>query len=520
MRRIGSFYRFAVAAGLMSVWGMIACGERSDAPPAPGLRFEVVAAAGLFSTPVDGRLFVVLAQQAEPEPVTTIGDTGQDASPVAAVDVRQFDGRQPGILDSAAAAFPVTSLADVAPGDYIAQAVLDTNRDRKAVAAPGNLVSAPTPITIGASPGTIRLALTRKIPAEVLPADTDELRWVKIPSAVLSAFHQRPIFLRAGIILPRGYAQETTRRYPLRIRIGGYGASYQGTQRLMRQDGAFRQAWLSDEAPRMILVHLDGDGPLGDPYQVNSANHGPYGDALTQELIPHLEREFRLVAAPRARVLDGGSTGGWVSLALQIFYPELFNGAWSSCPDGVDFRGFQLLNIYEDANAYINRRGFERPSAREINGDTRFTMRHELQMETVLGAGNAWIVSGGQWGAWNATYGPKGADGRPVALWDGTTGAIDHAVAEQWKPYDLRLRLETNWSTLAPALQGKIAIWMGDADNYFLNNAAHLLEGFLQRAQPPYQGRVTFAPLQGHCWVGLSDLEMMKEMGKRTGATP
>ena len=139
----------------------------------------------------------------------------------------------------------------------------------------------------------------------------------------------------------------------------------------------------------MILVHLDGDGPLGDPYQVDSANHGPYGEALTQELIPHLEKELRIVAEPRARVLDGGSTGGWVSLALQIFYPDVFNGTWSYCPDGVDFRGFQLVNIYEDANAYVNKGGFDRPSAREINGDVRFTMRHELQMETVLGAGDS-----------------------------------------------------------------------------------------------------------------------------------
>lgn len=520
MQRTAPFYRFAIVLALVAVVGWMAVRAQPAASGAAARRFEVTAAAGLVAAPVDGRVFVVLAKKAAPEPVKSIGDTGLDANPVAAIDVARFDGRQAAIVDARAAVFPVESLAAIPAGDYVAQAVLDINIDLKAVDAPGNLLSVPTPVTIGAGAEPIRLQLSRRVPDETLPQASGQLRWVKLQSRLLSAFHKRPIFLRAGIILPRGYDSEPFRRYPLRVHIGGYGSSYTGTQRLMRDDGPFRKAWMSDEAPRMILVQLDGDGPLGDPYQVNSANHGPYGDALTTELIPHLEREFRIIAEPRARVLDGGSTGGWVSLALQVFYPEFFNGTWSYCPDGVDFRGFQLLNIYDDTNAYVNKRGFERPSAREINGDVRFTMRHELQLEQVIGAGSAWTMSGGQWGAWNATYGPKGADGRPVPLWDGQTGAIDREVANQWTKYDLRMVLENNWLSLAPKLQGKINVWMGDADNYFLNNAARMLDAFFQKAQPPYQGRMTFAPMQGHCWVGLSDLEMMQEMGARTGATP
>jgi len=153
----------------------------------------------------------------------------------------------------------------------------------------------------------------------------------------------------------------------------------------------------------MIFLHLDGAGPLGDPYQVNSANHGPYGDAITQELIPYVESRYRCIGEGSARGLDGGSTGGWVALALQIFYPTFFNGAWASCPDSVDFRDFELVNIYEDENAYVNRHGFERPAARETSGDVRYTMRHEVGLENVLGLGDSWTMSGGQWGAWNAT---------------------------------------------------------------------------------------------------------------------
>ncbi len=205
----------------------------------------------------------------------------------------------------------------------------------------------------------------------------------------------------------------------------------------------------------MILIHLDGAGPLGDPYQVDSANHGPFGAAIVHELIPYVEANFRGIGRAHARVLDGGSTGGWVALALQIFYPETFNGAWAFCPDSVDFRSFQLVNIYDDDNAYINRHGFERPAARDVSGEVRYTMRHECQLENVLGQGDSWALSGGQWGAWNATYGPKGPDGRPVPLWNPATGAIDHKAAAHWKTYDLRRVLEENWASARPQAQGK-----------------------------------------------------------------
>jgi hypothetical protein len=519
-------YRIAVAAALAAA--LAAAGPYPTRPAAGhqsthsrSLTVELTAEPALLPTAVDGRLFVVFGRSASPEPRTTIGRTGIDAAPVFAVDVAAFDGRRAAVIDDRAAAFPIARLSDLPAGEYVAQAVLDINTDVRSINAPGNLYSLPAPVRLDPmSGGIVRIQLTSRVPDEQLPAPTDFLRWIRIRSARLTEFHGRPIDLRAGVILPRGYDREPTRRYPLRVHIGGYGASYTGVRRLMREDGPFRNAWLSDEAPRMILLHLDGDGPLGDPYQVNSANHGPYGDAIVRELIPHVEREFRTVAEPRTRVLDGGSTGGWVSLALQIFYPDAFNGTWSSCPDGVDFRGFQLIDIYTDTNAYVNRHGFERPSARDVNGDVRFTMRHEAQIENVLGRGDSWTMSGGQWGAWNATYGPRGADGRPVPLWDPKTGAIDRSVTEHWQAYDLRLQLERRWPELAPKLVGKIHIAMGDADNYFLNNAARMLEAFLLKAQPPYEGRMVFAPGQGHCYTGMTDLELMKAMGVRTGARP
>lgn len=477
-----------------------------------GFRVEVGVAPGLLETPQTGRLLLVFSSRPEPEPRFAIGRTGLKGPSVFGRDVRDFGPNRTAILDETAIGVPIERLGQLPPGEYFVQAVFMWNPDIRRPDAPGNLYSDVRRVRVDpAQGGVIRLELTRKIPEES-PEETEYVKFVKIPSRLLSAFHGRPMYLRAGVILPRDYAREPERRYPLRIHIGGYGTRYTNVLRLMAEGSEFRRAWLADDTPRMILLHLDGAGPYGDPYYVNSANNGPYGDALVQELIPYVERTFRALGRPEARVLDGGSTGGWVALALQIFYPDVFNGAWAYCPDSVDFRAFQLINIYEDENAYVNRYGFERPSARDERGDVRFTMRHECQVENVVGLGDSYTMSGGQWGAWNAVYGPRGADGRPVPLWDPKTGQINRDAVEHWRRYDLRLVLERNWPTLGPKLRGKLRIWMGEADDYFLNNAVYLLEDFLKRADPPAEARIVYGPRRGHCWRGVSERELMREM--------
>jgi S-formylglutathione hydrolase FrmB len=477
--------------------------------PQPSLRFDVTTQLPAAS----GRLFVVIAKSDRPEPRKTIGDAGANASIIVARDVKDF---QPGIvttIDKASATFPVQSLDDLPPGDYYVQAVLATNRDLKSVDAPGNLYSTTQRLHLDPRVGTVaRIELTKSVPSEELPPEDQFIKYVKVQSNLLTRFHGRPIYLRAGIILPRNYDADHTRFFPLRIHIGGYGTRYTYIQRLMAPNSEFRRMWLSDDAPRFIYLQLDGDGPYGDPYQINSDNSGPYGDALTRELIPYIEKRFRVIAEPRARVLDGESTGGWVSLALKIFYPDFFNAVWSSCPDGVDFRGFQLINIYNDSNAYFDENGSERPSKRDTNGNVEFTIRHECQMENVMGAGDSWTMSGQQWGAWNATYGPRGADGHPVPLWDPKTGVIDKSVVNHWKKYDLRVVLEQNWKTLGPELSGKIHISVGDADSYYLNNAVHRLDEFFKKAEPAADARIVYGAGRGHCWSSLSEAQMMKEM--------
>ena len=530
-------------------------GLAGDPGAALHLNFEVAIRKGLAVEPKDGRLFIIITRTNSPEPRFTLSKTGRDAPVVIARDISGFSSVTNVVLDQNDLWLPNNSSghdpshstflsrrlaapksdeggsqtkADhvlVAPKSdkggsrftYTIQASFDSSQDLRSPNAPGNLFSQSQPLRFDPERGgTVKLELSQQVPPDQLPPETSELKFVRLQSKLLSRFYGRPVFLRAGVILPRDYERELSRRYPLWVRIGGLNGRYTTVSKLMAKDSDFRKTWLAKETPRLILVQLDGAGPYGDPYQINSANSGPYGDAIIQELIPHIEARFRALGSSGARVLSGTSTGGWVALALQVFYPDFFNGAWSSCPDPVDFRALELVNIYQDENFYVNRNGYERPSARDSKGDVTLTVRDEVGMEKRLGRGSSFLLSGEQWGEWNAAFGPRGADGLPVPLWDAESGEINRAVAEQWKKYDLRLVLENNWKTLGPKLRGKIHIASGEADQYFLNNAVHLLDQFLAKADPPFEGKITYGPGKTHGWTNLSLREMLDQMKSAT----
>jgi S-formylglutathione hydrolase FrmB len=488
--------------------------EATGAPRAEArLKIEVKLSTPGGAAPVDGRLFVVLGAPSGAEPRTEIGQTGLKQPPVLARDVARWSpGSEVGV-DAQSALSPLRDLADLPTGEYRVQAVLATNRDLLLPNAPGNWYSKPVVVHLDpAQRAPVRVVIDQQLPVDSLPKDTEHTRFVKFRSEVLTKFWGRPMFLRVGVILPAGFDSEPTRRYPLLVRIGGYGSRYDLVERQMAGDSEFRKNWMAPDTKRFVVVQLDGAGPLGDPYQVDSANHGPYGTALVEELIPYIESTFRCIGQPHARFTAGGSTGGWVSLALQVFYPDYFGGCWSGYPDPLDFRAMQLMNLYQDRNAFVNGEGFERPSARELNGDTKFTMRHEMQVENVLGWGDSYIRSGGQWGAWNATFSPRGKDGLPVPIWDSRTGAIDPVVAEHWKKYDLRQLLADHWTDFAPRLRGKIHVWVGDADDYFLDGGVRLFEDFLKASKPAIDARIEYGSQKRHGWHPRTFVENLAEM--------
>lgn len=385
-----------------------------------------------------------------------------------------------------------------------------TTRRRLLLLAAG-LLAPPDRLLAARAARDVRERFFERNASESVPDDQPYVRFIRMRSDLLSAFHGRPVYLRAGVGLPRSFERGGAARYPLWVRIGGLG-----TRCTFIRDLVNGHHGIPEGLPPMLIVCPDGLGPFGDPSQVNSANNGPYGDAITRELIPYVERRFHGIGEGYARFASGTSTGGWASLALQVFYPDFFNGAYAFWPDPVDFRAFETINVYDDENAYRDRYGRQRAAKRNHDGDTSRTIRDECRGEANEGSGGRWTLSGRQWGAWNAIYSPRGEDGFPAPLWDGETGRIDHAVAAQWKKYDLRLTLEQNWKTLGPKLRGKINIWVGERDFYFLNEAVHLLQRFLSHADPAPQARIYFDPGGGHGgFHTIGTQEMMREMEAR-----
>jgi hypothetical protein len=345
----------------------------------------------------------------------------------------------------------------------------------------------------------VQLPLKFKIQPQQL-AQHPLLKEVELKSKVISDWWGRDMRIKAAVLLPSGFEKEPGRKYPVRYNIAGYGGRYTRANRFVQWDKSFLDWWQSEDAPQILNVFLDGEGPFGDCYQLDSENSGPYGTALIEELIPYIESQFRGMGTPESRFLDGCSTGGWVSLALQLFYPDFFGGCFSYSPDPVDFENFQLINIYRDENAFVNEHGYIRPVVRELSGEPVVSLRDFIRFENVLGWNETYITSGGQFSAFTALYSPRGEDGLPDPLFQPETGEIDRKVAEHWRRYDLKHYVETNWEMLGPKIKGKIWIWMGDMDEFYLNPALRAFDEMLQKMENPKPDAIIqFSAMKGHC---------------------
>lgn len=446
-----------------------------------------------------GRLHIVLSPSDENEPRLYSAWPTKDVEPLFSVDLKSIINGEVISLEQFRG-FPHAALKDLPSGVWYLQAVYDTNTLDSGINSPLNYYSSVQKLELTqGKPLAFAFTLNQQVPEDSLPENKDLLKFVKMKSDVLTEFWGSDMYLRAGVLLPATYFDKPLAKFPVFFDIGGYGSRYTRANGWYESE-SFQEYWQADDTPQMVIVFLDGEAPFGDSYQINSANNGPYGDATWQELLPYLTNNFNIDESAQGRFVSGCSTGGWVSLALQLYYPDTFNGTWSYSADGVDFRYFQLVNVYEDSNAYVNEHGQQRPSYRAKDGEIIFSIQHEINMENTMGRTNRFVTSGGQWGGWNAVYSPQGKDGLPAAIWDPETGAIDSEVAKAWEKYDLRLYTQNNWAELGPKLKGKLHIWMGDMDNFYLNNAMYLYEDMLkERTEPTSDASFSWQRGVGHC---------------------
>ena len=524
-----------------------AAGAALLAQPARSMRFVVTFPAALSDVPLDGRLLLLISSRESGEPRFQISDS-PTTQLVFGIDVEGWRPGQEAVIDADALGYPRDSLADIPAGTYTVQALLhkyetfrrsdghvvklpmDRGEGQQWSRAPGNLLSTPRRVAFDPKSGaSISVSLDQAIPPIPDPPETKYIKHVRIQSDRLTKFWGRPMYLGAHVLLPEGFDRHPDARYPLVINHGHFPYTFEGfredppdpnlkcefSERFqldcynrIEQEHAhqFYKDWTGPSFPRFLILEIQHANPFyDDSYAVNSANVGPYGDAIVHELIPHIERRFRGLGQGWARFMYGGSTGGWEALAAQIFYPDEFNGCYAACPDPIDFRAYTSVDIYKDQNAYYVDSTWKRtprPGHRNWLGHLSATLEEMNRRELVLGTKSR---SGDQWDIWQAVYSPVGADGYPKPIWDKRTGVIDKSVAEYWREhYDLSHILRRDWEKgLGRKLEGKIHIYVGDMDNYYLNNAVYLVEEFLERTKDPYYaGEVDYGDRAEHCWNG------------------
>lgn len=494
----------------------------------------------------DGRLLLLFSNNNESEPRFQVSDA-LNTQVVFGKNVDNWTKGTTQTMAEEAYGFPKERLSELPAGDYYVQVLLhkyetfhlkngktvklpmDRGEGQHWNLAPGNIYSAPIKIHYDPKNTTVvELNIDQIIPPIQAPADSKYIKHIKIQSKLLTEFWGRPMYLGAHILLPEGFDTHPNVKYPLAIFHGHFPADFSGFRTIppdpnlkpdtvarfnitgynrIQQEEAYQfyKQWTGPNFPRVLAIEIQHATPYyDDSYAVNSANMGPYGDAITYELIPEIEKQFRGIGEGWARFTYGGSTGGWEALAVQVFYPKEYNGAYAACPDPVDFNHYTTINIYEDENAYYAKSDFKalaRPALRNYLGHVSSTIKETNQRELALGT-NA--RSGDQYDIWEAVFSPMGEDGYPKRIFDKHTGTIDKSVAAYWKEnYDLTHIIKRDWPKIGEQLKGKIHLYVGDMDNFYLNNAVYTAEDMLKQLQnPSCNCEVDYGDRAEHCWNG------------------
>ncbi|MEE2710395.1 MAG: alpha/beta hydrolase-fold protein [Gemmatimonadota bacterium] len=494
------------------------------------LKFEISFPTAISSKPLTGRMFIVITRDGSKEPRLQVG---RYAPLLLGVDIEQVAPGNTVTIDGNTLGWPIESLRDLPKGEYYVQAVLNkyTKFERSDGhilwmhndqwegqhwnRSPGNVASSVQKVMLDPAMGkNHRFEVTDVIPPIEVPGDTEWVKRIKIQSKILTEFWGQPIYLGATLLLPRGYDQHPDTYYPAVYAQGHFSL---GAPLRFGRNQTFSDTWKSSETyPRFVAVTLQHPTPyFDDSYAVNSANNGPYGDAIHQELIPEIEKRFRVIPEPYGRVLTGGSTGGWESFALQVFYPDFYGGTWSFAPDPIDFRNVEGINVYEDTNAFYKiHEWYKAPIANTRfapTGEVRLTSKQRNMMELVHGSKGR---SGQQLDIWSSVFGPVGEDGYFKPLFDKHTGTMDPTVAQYWKEnYDLRYYLEKNWAEVGPSLVGKLHVICGHMDNFYLNVGVYHMEAFLESTREPYYaGSITYGARGSHGYRPYSTEQLLRIM--------
>jgi hypothetical protein len=513
------------------------------AHPAHAQRIEVTIP--VVTKPLTGHLILVFAKTGKPEPRMQMNED-YDSAQGFGVDVSELQAGAPIVVDAKTFGYPRRSLADLDAGDYYVQAVFnvyelfhladgrnlwlppDKGEGQHWNWKPGNPYNRPIKLRFDPkSPKTIHIRLDQVFPP-IAGTDQDPalmaakepgakwLKYMRFRSPVLSRFWGRDVYLGAWILLPDGFEQHPEAHFPLVVyqdhfypgfRPQAWVTAAPGANADVRDKAGYRffQGWTSGRLPRVILIYVQDANPYyDDSYDVDSANVGPYGTAINDELIPAIEKKYRGLGQGWARATFGGSTGGWEALATQVFYPDLYNGAYVACPDPVDFHAYQNIDLYNDTNAFTRHGAFgEIPIAadRKPDGSIIANSGPEFAYEYVLGTHGR---STEQWNIWQAVFSPAGPDGYPAQAIDPLTGSIDKKVVSYWHDrYDLTAIMMRDWSTLGPKLEGKLHIAVGDGDTYFLNNAVHMMQDQLAKTRDPHSdASFQYGPRMPHCYTG------------------
>ena len=424
-------------------------------------KFSVSFPDSLLQEPFTGHVLLYFSKDSK---TPKEGTAGLDIFPCFRLYVKNIKPGTAIVFDDKAISYPV-QLSDMERNSYYVQVVFDRNLGGRSIGqSPGNLYSTSQKITVKKDADHIYvLRADQKIPEPVF-SNTQYVKEIKVPSGLLSTFHHKPVTVNAAVILPKEYYTQAQRKFPVKFLVSGYGGDYH------RYSGSPNPSAPMDTTA-CITVYLDGNCPLGHSAYTNSENNGPWGDALTKDFIPQLEKTYRCNGA---RFLNGHSSGGWTVLSLQTRYPKVFDGCWSSSPDPVDYRSFQKVNLYEHQNMFYGKDSVLNQTGTIAGFFPWFSMRNIYQMEHV-------IYRGEQMHSFDAVFSKKGSNGEPLRILDYRNGQIDTAVFEHWKQYDVSLYLRTNWDKVKNDLEGKVMISVGNQDNFLLNYAVKLLDGEMKK---------------------------------------